>query len=338
MTTMESTSVPAAPAGNEYYEVRKIPGKGYGCFALKPLLRGTRILAEDPLLIVPKANYMLCDIEKAFAELTPDQKKLYFSLHSGHGQDPKQWPSRIHESVEAKERQRIQEQHAARVGKEPTVISIFQINCMEMNRGAAVFPYSARFNHACNPKACFTWNSNIGKETIHIMNDVAMDDEITISYCDMIHDKALRQWELKHYGFVCDCPACGNEDDESSFAYQSAERRYKLQELERETRFLRGANLTEGAKQDDFVQKLVEIAALHTLEGDFSARLAAAFLDIALVCEHKGDMKMAEAAGARAVQVKKDCQGTDIPNYGSYADSLHRIKMKLALAEAQRRA
>jgi len=45
---------------------------------------------------------------------------------------------------------------------------------------------------------------------------------------------------------------------------------------------------------------------------------------------------MAEGAGTRAVQVKKDSQGTDFPNYAKYADSLYRIKMKLALAEAQR--
>lgn len=47
---------------------------------------------------------------------------------------------------------------------------------------------------------------------------------------------------------------------------------------------------------------------------------------------------MAEVAGIRAVQVKKDCQGTDFPNYDKYTDSLHRIKMKLAATEAQRRA
>ena len=62
------------------------------------------------------------------------------------------------------------------------------------------------------------------------------------------------------------------------------------------------------------------------------------FLDVALVCEHRGDFKMAEVAGIRAVQVKKDCQGTDFPNYEKYTDSLHRIKMKLAVMEAQKRA
>tara|TARA_R110002003_G_scaffold171_18_gene14037 strand:+ start:3331 stop:4131 length:801 start_codon:yes stop_codon:yes gene_type:complete len=260
---------------NEYYEIRAIEGKGYGCFSLKPIKRGTRILAEDPLLIVPVAHYLQSDIQKAFDRLSPEQQRLYFTLHSGHGQDPKNWPSRIHESVDPLERQRIQEQHNARVGTEPSLISIFQTNCMEMNKGAAIFPHAARFNHCCNPNACFTWNEAIGKETIHVMNDVSAGEHITLSYCDMIHDKILRSWELKHYGFACDCRACiGDEDDESTFAHQSAERRFRLQELERETRGLRGTKLEEGAERDDFVKKLLEMAALHQKEGDFTARLA----------------------------------------------------------------
>lgn len=257
------------------YVVRLIPGKGYGCFASMPLKRGVRILEERPLLVVPKANYLSHDIQAAFDALHPAQRQAYFELHSGHGQDPARWPSRIHESVSAYERQRIKEQHDARVGKEATLISIFQVNCMECDGGAAVFQSASRFNHSCNPNACFTWNSALQKETIHAMRDIAAGEEITLSYCDMTHDKQLRAWELKHYGFVCDCRACTeNEDDEGSFAYQSAMRRFRLQELDRETRYLRGRKLEEGAKEEGFVKKLLEMAALHKQEGDWTARLA----------------------------------------------------------------
>jgi hypothetical protein len=159
---------------------------------------------------------MKSDIEATFATLSPSDQKTYFSLHSGHGQPASAWPSQIHPSVAAHERQRIEEQHAARTGKEASLISIFQTNCMEMGSGAAVFVHAARFNHACNPNACFSWNANIGKETIHTMRDVQEGEELTISYVDMEHDKRLRAWELRHYGFVCDCAACGDENDVSS--------------------------------------------------------------------------------------------------------------------------
>lgn len=55
------------------------------------------------------------------------------------------------------------------------------------------------------------------------------------------------------------------------------------------------------------------------------------FLDIALVCEIKGDMHMADVVATKALEVKRDCQGEDIPNYGRYADVVHRFKAKAAL-------
>lgn len=161
------------------------------------------------------ADYMKADIDEAFEKLSDVEKLQYFTLHSGHGQSPAHWPSQIHPSVPARDRQRIAEQHAARTGGEATLISIFQTNCMEMGPGAAVFLHTSRFNHSCVPNACFSWNEAIGKETIHTMRDVEEGEEIVISYVDMEHDKRLRAWELRHYGFVCGCEACGDEEDVS---------------------------------------------------------------------------------------------------------------------------
>jgi hypothetical protein len=279
---------------------------------------------------VPIAEYLQRDIQTAYDKLKPEDQALYFTLHSGHGQDPKNWPAYIHESIPAHDRLRIQEQHNARTGKAASLISIFQTNCMEMDKGAAVFPHAARFNHDCNPNACFTWNSAVRKETIHAMADIAAGAEITLSYCDMIHDKSLRTWELKHYGFACACRACtSDERDEATFAYQSAGRRFRLQELEKETRGLRGARLEVGAQREGFVGKLVEMAGLHQAEGDYTARLAHVYLDISLVCEVTGDRKMAVLAAGKAVQVKRECQGEDFPEYKRYEGVLKRMRGKL---------
>ena len=90
---------------------------------------------------------------------------------------------------------------------------------MEMGSGAAVFPNAARFNHSCVPNACFTWNEGIEGETIHTMREVKKGEEITLCYVDMEHDKRTRAWELKHYGFVCGCEACGDAEDVGGNAY-----------------------------------------------------------------------------------------------------------------------
>lgn len=174
-----------------------------------------------------------------------------------------------------RESQRIQEQHNARVGKEPSLLSIFQNNCMEMGKGAGIFPNAARFNHSCVPNASFNWNQNIQRETIHIIHDVKAGDEITLSYCDMTHEKRLRAWELKHYGFSCDCPACvGEENDANGFAREGVDRRYRIKELEQTTSYLRGPNLEMGVKEPEFVNQLLSLAVLHMEIGDYSMRLA----------------------------------------------------------------
>lgn len=57
------------------------------------------------------------------------------------------------------------------------------------------------------------------------------------------------------------------------------------------------------------------------------------FLDMALVCELKGDIKMALVTASKAVQVKKDCQGTDFPEYAKYAAVLERLNSKWQFAQ-----
>ncbi|KAL6711479.1 hypothetical protein ACN47E_004413 [Coniothyrium glycines] len=329
MAEQSTTSeIPIAPS-NACYEVRAVKGKGYGCIAAQEIPKGTRILADDPLVAVPTADYFKCDIQKAFDELSPEQQQLYFTLHSGHGQDPKAWPSGIHPSVGGRDRQRIEEQHDARTGQSATLVSIFQTNCMMMDKGAAVFPNAARFNHSCNPNASFSWNPTIGKQTIHAMRKIMMGEEITLSYCDITHDKAMRSLELKHYGFTCDCQACtGDEDDESTFAHQSAKRRSQIRQLEQETHLLRGANLGQGAATAGFIQQLLQLCVLHQEEGDSAVKLAIICLEIALVCEMHGDWKMGKLAAAKAIQVKQDCQGRDFPDLQKYIEVYRRIAAK----------
>lgn len=219
---------------------------------------------------------------------------------------------------------------------------------MEQGAGAAVFPNAARFNHSCVPNACFAWNEAIGRETVHVMRDVGVGEEVVISYVDAEHGKRLRAWELRHYGFVCGCAACGDEDDVSalfhcldvlevywdelmglqvqSYAHKSEQRRFQLMELNREMRLLRGARLGDGARHMGFAEKMLQMAVLLQNEGIWDARLAGIFFDLALVCEVNGDYRMGVMAGEKALLIKRDCQGTDFPDYGRYAEAVKRIK------------
>ncbi|KAF2005660.1 SET domain-containing protein [Amniculicola lignicola CBS 123094] len=321
---------------NAPYEVRQIPGKGFGCFAVKDLKRGNRILTDDPLLIVPVGEYYLKDVEEAFQKLSPAEQALYFTLHSAHGQDPAKWPAKVHPSVSPMERLRILEQHHARIGKEPSLISIFQTNAMEHARGAAIFPYAARFNHSCNPNACFAWNNAIQKETIHAAADIKAGEEITVSYGDIKYDRDTRRWTLKHYGFECDCPACsGDVTNLNSWAGKSEERRFRMRELDEETHTLRGRNLEAGARTEGFLAKLLEFAKLLIEERDHTIHLANIYVDIALICERQGNLVIAKATAEKALRVKLDCHGPDFPDLKNYTGVVRRIKKKI---EAEKKA
>lgn len=105
-------------------------------------------------------------------------------------------------------------------------------NAMECEQGAAVFEVASRFNHSCVPNACFAWNEKLGVETIYAIKDISVGKEITLSYVDPLYDGSARMWELWHYGFECDCPACGDTRIEGSFAARSRDRRWRLREID----------------------------------------------------------------------------------------------------------
>lgn len=161
-----STGQTATPDHPEtrLYEIRDCAGKGKGLFAAKDIDAGTRIIAEPPLMAITKRYYMKADAEAAFDQLSAEAQAQYASLASAHGQDPTLWPSRIHPSVEPTERQRIEEQHGARTGAEPTILSTMMANAMPWSyvspgyvrqEGTAVFETAARCNHSCVPNAHF---------------------------------------------------------------------------------------------------------------------------------------------------------------------------------------
>ncbi len=197
------------------------------------------------------------------------------------------------------------------------------------------------------------------------MRDIGTGEEISVGYVDVVHGRELRGWELRHYGFVCGCVACGDVEDvsffffssfsflstvmwfcarrgvgvvvkdgmaditqEKGFAYATAQHRLQIQELERETWMLRGRRLLDGAREPQFATKMLRLAGLLQQEGLWDARLAAVFFDLALVCEVHGDFKMGLAAGERALLVKRDCQGVDFPEYAKYAEAVERIRVK----------
>ena len=49
---------------------------------------------------------------------------------------------------------------------------------------------SHRPNHSCLPNAHHRWNENIGVVTVHVVKDIALGEEIVITYISLCRDPA----------------------------------------------------------------------------------------------------------------------------------------------------
>ena len=173
-------------AQGSIYAVREIPGRGQAIVATSKILKGSRILAEHPLLTIPRRSTDLEAIERLVKDqlekLDNDQRRSFFKLFNAH-------PGRYNE-----------------------IIGIVKTNALPLGPSAAeggIFLQSSRINHSCSHNAQNTWNEDAKKLTIHAFKDVEEGEEITIAYLNESQDWASRQKALKEaFNFVCSCELC----------------------------------------------------------------------------------------------------------------------------------
>lgn len=88
----------------------------------------------------------------------------------------------------------------------------FAINDADMFAiGEGTFPIAALFNHSCRPNAVVMFEGALA--SIHAIEDIEPDTEITISYVDAAHSRNYRQKSLQEkYFFNCTCERCCKGD------------------------------------------------------------------------------------------------------------------------------
>ncbi|KAI8941268.1 hypothetical protein NX059_002498 [Plenodomus lindquistii] len=174
-------------------EIRRSGSKGFGIFAKANIRRGTRILAESPLLKTKPAQPSSGDIMWAFQQLPTPQRNAFL---------------RLHEFASPTLRKDVAEEVGQSWDSLPEiykqVLSIHAINNID-----SVYLHGSRFNHSCIPNVDYTFNSNIQKQTFHAVRDIVAGEELNIMYIDGVNrTRDQRQEELRHDGFVYSCPAC----------------------------------------------------------------------------------------------------------------------------------
>ncbi|CEP09642.1 hypothetical protein [Parasitella parasitica] len=84
----------------------------------------------------------------------------------------------------------------------------FSINDTDMFAiGEGTYPIAALFNHSCRPNAVVMFEGALA--SVHAIEDIEPDTEITISYVDAAHSRNYRQKSLhEKYFFQCTCERC----------------------------------------------------------------------------------------------------------------------------------
>ena len=85
--------------------------------------------------------------------------------------------------------------------------------------GTAMYSTACKMNHSCDPniiilyKPCKGWGSNHPLTAYAIaLRDIQAQEELTISYINATGSYHERQRALSHYGFVCRCQKCRDEE------------------------------------------------------------------------------------------------------------------------------
>lgn len=183
-----ASSIPLA-AMSKPYAIKPIPGKGKGIVALTKIPRGTRLLDEEPLFKHAHEQIAGHDevVAKALRNVTRDQQRAFFSLHNAYGKE-----------------------HCG------PLLGIVRTNALQLAqlgydaKESGLFLECALFNHDCRPNAYASWNTRIGRQTIHATRDIEAGEEITISYLGEFFLQSVERQERLGalFLFTCCCKHC----------------------------------------------------------------------------------------------------------------------------------
>jgi len=172
-------------ASSASFQVAPIPGKGFGCLAVRDVELGERLLVETPLLeISPDSAH--ATLEEAVEALSEADQERFWVL----SQDST-W------------------------GATKTVKGVFMTNAIPCHAFSkehrAVFATASRFNHACDANATFRWSPALGRLTVHACSHVPVGTELTVHYgfqAGVIRREDRQRRLRQAFGFECRCRLC----------------------------------------------------------------------------------------------------------------------------------
>jgi len=317
------------------FAVRHARGKGLGIFATRHIGRGTRVLAEPPLLSITTGK--LADVLKAANSLDDGKltKLLDLSINDSKQARRASLALSILPTVYAR-LAGTRTGHTS-LATNRQIVNIFLNNNFALGDKVgtrSLFPTVARLNHACVPSTQGNFNATLGQFTIHALRDIPVDEEITISY---LHDEmALREARQRSleagYGFVCACSICAAGGHETSDVrrrkYHALLRRYRFLHRQQETQ--KGEELSSKSTISDANDALLlnmvrQMVDAYEAEGVAGRETASLYTMAARRAMALGREELAAEMGTKAMGLEKNVVGEDSPFYLAAHGALERM-------------
>jgi hypothetical protein len=151
--------------------------------------KGTRIIAEKPLIMALSLPAMESVFIAKTRALSSDEKRFYLSLRNNfpaRGQMGGIWKSNVFPCEPQPQ-------------FDLTTEAIFSTICL--------------INHDCMPNSFYAWDKFTNTATVHANHDIKAGHEITVSYCSYTSEMSAyqrRNWLMDEFGFYCMCKLCSS--------------------------------------------------------------------------------------------------------------------------------
>lgn len=258
-------------ADKQMVTLREVPGKGEGLIATRKILKGTRILSEEPIIRVsedtPDSPALRASIRRQVDALTSDQRRAFLAMCNIYPGDAAS-----------------------------QYLGIIRTNALPIASGSGIFLAACCINHACDNNSQKGWNEGIKRHTVHALRDIDKGEEITITYVGVLNNRRTRQEALrKKFKFTCSCRLC------SLPPHLSAESDRRLDEiLELDGRIGRDGLMGILSDPKRILRYVDRQVRLYNEQGPDDAGLPRAFFDAAQITATHGDLARARVFTERA--------------------------------------
>ncbi|GJC92020.1 TPR domain-containing protein [Colletotrichum higginsianum IMI 349063] len=299
------------------FAVRQAAGKGLGVFALKPIPRGRRILAEEALLTVPSSDSGGSLLRQARLLSDAGRASLLALAPNPGKSGVLSWLESLWRSRSA----------PARTAANHAVLNIFRNNNFDIgDRTRALFPRVARLNHACVPNAQGNFNAALRAFTVHATRDIRADEEITISYLDEhLGLRDARQSALREgYGFACGCAACGGGGSSGGATFGDGEAR-RAEIGRRLERFAEAGS----ADPADELEMMTALLGAYDAEGLRGREVSTMCIAAARKAFELGREAEGRELALKGLRLEEDAVGRDSPFYAAAREEVSGLGVEV---------